>query len=96
MKEPSQIVRMEYSGKPLEIKVYDYDCDIRYRCVSIEQMFSLSELRAHDEWNNIAPNQVEACTSQRTNDFEHKSEVTLCANDEKMLKMKKTAKEEKE
>lgn len=88
LKEPRNILRMEYSGKPLEISVYDYDCNIRYRCVSIEQMFSLSEIRKHEEWNNIAPNRVCDVPLTKEKDEDDKSEVTPCANDKKVLESK--------
>lgn len=51
-----RIIRRIYNGKPFEIFVYKYDLEMRYKCKSIEQMFSKEELNECVEWQECKLN----------------------------------------
>lgn len=55
---PRNMVKMEYAGKPLRIDVFDYDLSIRYRCCSIEQVFTEDEMHNVPEWEGLIPKRV--------------------------------------
>lgn len=86
-RQPRNVVRMEYAGKPLRINVYEYDLSIRNRCCSIEQVFTEDEMLNVPEWEGLVPKKVKKDKKSKGNQVcveQEKNTNSYCVRGYKM------------